>query len=65
MDEQKVYVAPDKTADQDHIAHGRFLRRLRISHRVPKFPIRNWMSWLGVAMLIAMIIVYYATGGAG
>ena len=51
--------------EQEHIRFGRFLRRLRVYHRVPKFPIRNWMAWLGVALLIAMIIVYYATGGPG
>ena len=49
----------------DHIRFGQFLRRLRISRRVPKFPIRNWMAWLGIALFIAMVIVYYATGGAG
>ena len=60
--ERKDILTPE---EQEQARHNRFLRRLRITHRLPKFPIRNWMAWLGVALFIAMIIVYYATGGAG
>ena len=59
---------PKETTTQEeleHIRFSRFLRKLRVSRRVPKFPIRNWMAWLGVILFITMVIVYYATGGAG
>ena len=56
---------PTDHEEQERIRFGRFLRRLRVSHRVPKLPIRNWLAWLGVALFIALVILYYATGGAG
>ena len=41
----------------------KFLDGLHVFHQSPKFPIRNWMAWLGVALFIVMVIVYYATNG--
>jgi len=51
------------TEEQEHKRFQRFLSRLRVFHRVPKFPIRNWMAWLGIALFIALVIAYYALGG--
>ena len=51
--------------EREQVRHSRFLRRLRIRRGLPKLPIRNWMAWVGVALFIAMVIIYYLTGGAG
>lgn len=43
----------------------KFLSRLRIFDRTQNLPIRSWMTWLGIALFIALVIAYYATGGGG
>ena len=43
----------------------KFLSRLRIFDRTQNLPIRSWMTWLGSALFIALVIAYYATGGGG
>ena len=58
--DKKEQTATDK---QEQTRFTRFLDRLRVFPYVPKFPIRTWMTWLGVALFIALVIAYYALGG--
>ena len=51
------------TDEQEQTLFTRFLDRLHVFPRIPKFPIRRWMAWAGIIMFIAMVIVYYALGG--
>ena len=51
--------------DAEQKRFKKFLDRLRVFHHIPKFPIRNWMAWLGVVLFIALVIAYYALGGGG
>ena len=41
----------------------KFLDGLHVFPNIPKFPIRNWMAWLGIVLFVIMVIVYYAMGG--
>jgi len=59
MDKTEISAAEE----QEQKRFRRFLSRLRVLHRVPKFPIRNWMAWLGLVLFIALVIAYYALGG--
>lgn len=51
------------TDKQEQARFTRFLDRLRILPYVSKFPIRTWMTWLGVVLFVALVIAYYALGG--
>jgi len=42
---------------------AKFLDRLKV-FRGPKVPVRTWLAWLGIVLFVALVIVYYLTGGA-
>lgn len=54
---------PTNQEEQEQHRFARFLDRLRVFPNASKFPIRIWMTWLGVALFVALVIAYYALGG--